>query len=67
MISAAGNYQGMQRSFLYPAGTDLAPLLGRGQAVLFAWDPGQSPCNSRSPVSTRHAKPATPCTGSPCR
>ncbi|MBE7504170.1 MAG: hypothetical protein HS113_28560 [Verrucomicrobiales bacterium] len=43
LISAVGNYQGMQRSFLYPAGTDLAPLLGRGQAVLFAWDPGQSP------------------------
>jgi hypothetical protein len=32
-----------QRSFVYPAGTDLTPLLERGQAVLFAWDPGQAP------------------------
>jgi hypothetical protein len=42
LISAGGNYQGVQRSFVYPKGTDLAPLLARGQAVLFAWDGGQS-------------------------
>ena len=32
-----------QRSFVYPAGTDLTGLLERGQAVLFAWDAGQAP------------------------
>jgi hypothetical protein len=54
LISAGGNYQGVQRSFVYPEGTDLAPLLARGQAVLFAWDVGQSALN---PVLPRFTPP----------
>jgi hypothetical protein len=38
LISAGGIYQGAQRTFIYPEGTDIAALLQRGQAVLFAWD-----------------------------
>lgn len=42
LISTAGNYQGPQRTFVYPAGTELGELLRRGQAVVFAWDAGRS-------------------------
>lgn len=42
LISAAGNFQGPQRWFVYPSGTELNELLGRGQAVVFAWDAGRS-------------------------
>ena len=35
-----------QRGFVYPAGVDLTPQIERGDAVLLAWDPGQSPSSS---------------------
>ncbi len=42
LISTTGNYQGPQRTFVYPAGTDLGEWVRRGQAVVFAWDAGRS-------------------------
>jgi len=56
LISAGGNYQGAQRSFVYPEGTDLAPLLARGQAILFAWDGGHS---ALEPALPRFTPPRT--------
>jgi hypothetical protein len=48
-----------QRTFVYPAGAELSPLVERGQAVLFAWDPGQVPGTSslarfKAPRMTRN-------------
>ncbi len=45
-ISEGGNVQGVQRSFIYPYGSDVSSLLARGDAVLVAWDPGHSPAGS---------------------
>ena len=42
-VSLAGAQQGLQRSFVYPSGMDLTPLVARGDLVLFAWDPERSP------------------------
>jgi len=41
-IGQAGNVQANQRTFLYPRGMDLSPLVARGDAVLLAWDAGHS-------------------------
>lgn len=45
-ISQLGIYQGQQRTLLYPPGLDLSALLARGDAVLLAWDGGNSPASS---------------------
>jgi len=45
-ISQLGLYQGQQRTFVYPPGFELSPLVARGDAVLLAWDSGHSPANS---------------------
>jgi hypothetical protein len=47
-LEGAVNAAGLpgQRSFVYPAGTDLTGLLARGEAVLFGWDPGHAPGTS---------------------
>jgi hypothetical protein len=45
-ISQMGLYQGQQRTFVYPPGFELSPLVARGDAVLLAWDGGHSPSSS---------------------
>ena len=42
-VGLSGNNQPNQRMFVYPPGLDLAPLLARGDALLLAWDAGNSP------------------------
>jgi hypothetical protein len=42
-LNQLGLYQGQQRTFVYPPGLELSPLLARGDAVLLAWAPAQSP------------------------
>ncbi len=42
-ISQLGRYQGQSRTFVYPAGFELSPLLARGDAVVLAWDSGHAP------------------------
>jgi len=42
----AQGFDPMQRSFVYPAGLDLSPLVGRGDAVILAWDGGGSHASS---------------------
>lgn len=41
-----GASMGGARAFVYPAGLDLGRLLERGQALVFAWDPGQAPVSA---------------------
>lgn len=45
-ISEIGDIQGIQRSFIYPYGSDVRSLLRRGDAVLVAWAPDYSPAGS---------------------
>lgn len=62
---------GGQRAFVYPRGTDLAGLVGRGQAVVFGFDAGHSPVASplarfkapRSDRSTFYRLAVTPASG----
>jgi hypothetical protein len=42
-VNPGQRFQVQQRSFLYPPGLELTPLMRRGDAVLLAWDPGNSP------------------------
>jgi len=50
---------GGARAFVYPAGLDLGDVLERGQALVFAWDPGQAPVSAslarfKAPRSTKN-------------
>ncbi len=45
-IGQLGIYQGAVRTFVYPAGTELSPLVARGDAVLLAWDAGHTVAGS---------------------
>ncbi len=45
-IASLGAYQGQVRSFVYPAGLELSPLVARGDAVLLAWDAGHTATSS---------------------
>ena len=42
-VSQWANPDVNQRSFVYPGGLELSPLIERGDAVLLAWDPDHAP------------------------